>query len=189
MSIADHPRIVVVGTSCCGKTTLCRELAASLGRPHIELDQHYWGPSWTPRPDFVHRVEQAIAAEEWIADGNYGKVRAAIWKRASAVVWLNYRFTLVLWRALWRTCFRISTQQELFGGNTETILQSFFHYDGIPWWVVRTFHRRQRELQLLFQEPGSANLELFELRHPEQAAEMAARISVRPQAAGPTIDG
>jgi len=185
MSVADHSRIVVLGTSCCGKTTLCRELARSMGRPHIELDQLYWGPQWTPRADFEERVELAIAAEQWIADGNYSKVRAAIWTRATALIWLNYSFPIVLWRALRRTCIRIATRQELFAGNRESILQSFFHHDGIPWWVVRTFHRRQRELRQLFKQPEYLHLELFELRRPEEAAAMAAAVSARPQATAP----
>lgn len=38
--------MVVVGTSCCGKTTFARRLAAALEQPHIELDALYWRPVW-----------------------------------------------------------------------------------------------------------------------------------------------
>ena len=37
-------RVMVVGTSCSGKTTLARGLSGALGVPHIELDALYWGP-------------------------------------------------------------------------------------------------------------------------------------------------
>ncbi|MPZ15785.1 MAG: hypothetical protein GEU73_15410 [Chloroflexi bacterium] len=46
-------RVVVVGTSCAGKTTLARRLARILASEHVELDSLYWGPEWTPRPDFI----------------------------------------------------------------------------------------------------------------------------------------
>jgi len=45
-------RVVVVGTSCSGKTTLARRLARILATEHVELDSLYWGPEQTPRPDF-----------------------------------------------------------------------------------------------------------------------------------------
>jgi adenylate kinase family enzyme len=50
--LRDHPRILVVGSSCSGKTTFARALAGILGRPHIELDALHWGPNWCYAPDF-----------------------------------------------------------------------------------------------------------------------------------------
>jgi len=175
-SLADHPRIVVVGTSCCGKTTFCRRLATALVRPHIQLDALHWGPNWTPNPDFVTRVNDAVAAEEWVVDGNYTKVRGATWGRATALVWLNFSFPLVLGRALQRTCSRIASREEICGGNRETVLHSFFHWDGIPWWVVRTFHSRRRELRQLLQQPEFAHLQAFDLRYPSEAAALLAQL-------------
>jgi GTPase SAR1 family protein len=39
-------RIVVVGTSGAGKTTLARRIAAQLQLPHIELDAINWQSEW-----------------------------------------------------------------------------------------------------------------------------------------------
>ena len=45
-------RVVVVGTSVSGKTTLARSLAGKLGVPHVELDSLYWEADWrTASPD------------------------------------------------------------------------------------------------------------------------------------------
>ena len=40
-------RVVVIGTSCAGKTTFARALARILTFPHIELDALHWLPNWT----------------------------------------------------------------------------------------------------------------------------------------------
>jgi hypothetical protein len=44
-------RVVVVGSSCSGKTTFAKRLAATLGHPHIELDALNWLPDWVQRPE------------------------------------------------------------------------------------------------------------------------------------------
>ena len=69
-------RIVVVGTSGAGKTTLARRIAASLELPHIELDAINWQSGWRDLTqhdpeEFVRRVDEAIEAEAWVVDGNY----------------------------------------------------------------------------------------------------------------------
>ena len=49
----DLRRVAVVGTSCAGKTTFAKALAAQLQAPHIELDALHHGPGWVPRPEFL----------------------------------------------------------------------------------------------------------------------------------------
>ena len=43
-SQADLTRVVVVGTTCSGKTTYAGRLARALGAQHVELDALYWLP-------------------------------------------------------------------------------------------------------------------------------------------------
>jgi hypothetical protein len=174
--IDQHPRIVVVGTSCCGKTTFSRRLAERLNRPHIELDALHWGPNWTPNPDFAERVAEATAAEAWIVDGNYTKVRDLTWRRATALVWLNFSFPLVFWRSVSRTCSRIASREAIHNGNRETVIHSFFHPDGIPWWVVRTFHSRRREFRRLLTQTEFGHLDVLEVNTPWQAEELLASV-------------
>lgn len=57
-SIVDSlQRVVIVGTSGSGKTTMARELSVLLGTPHIELDALQWLPGWQSlrraRPSFA----------------------------------------------------------------------------------------------------------------------------------------
>jgi hypothetical protein len=88
-------RIVVVGASGAGKTTLARRIAALLELPQIELDAVNWQSGWRDLTrldpeEFVRRVTEAIAAEAWVVDGNYGPVRDLVWQRATHLVWLDY---------------------------------------------------------------------------------------------------
>ncbi|MBA2264217.1 MAG: hypothetical protein H0W10_06125 [Chloroflexi bacterium] len=95
-------RINVVGTSCSGKTTLARAIAARLELEHIELDALFWGPDWTPVPEPIFRecVDNAVSADEWVIDGGYSPVRDLTWSRVDTVVWLDYPMPLVIGR--WR---------------------------------------------------------------------------------------
>src|SRR5689334_21884081 len=83
-------RIVVVGTSGSGKTTMARRLSRALHIRHIELDALHWEPNSVEAPDdiFRERVLKALQADSWSVDGNYSKVRRLIWERAVTIVWL-----------------------------------------------------------------------------------------------------
>ncbi len=163
-------RIVVVGTSCSGKTTFSRALSQRLDIPHIELDALYWGPNWTARPreEFRATVSQATAATAWVCDGNYSVVRDSVWERANSLIWLNYSFPIVFYRAVARTLTRIITQERLFSENQES-LGLMFDPDWIPWWVLRTFHRRRREYSARLRSPQFHHLEVMEFTSPREA--------------------
>src|SRR3982751_2446361 len=97
-------RVSVVGTSGTGKTTFAAGLAAALGVPHVELDALHWEPGWVEAPDdvFRERVAAATATDGGVVDGSYAMVRDITWARVDAVVWLDYSFGRVLWRAVVR---------------------------------------------------------------------------------------
>ncbi|MBD3367174.1 MAG: adenylate kinase [Candidatus Eisenbacteria bacterium] len=139
-------RVMVVGTSSSGKTTLARRVADSIGAEHIELDALHWGPNWTglPRDVFRDIVRRRAGADRWVIDGNYGAVQDIVMARATDALWLDYPLAVVFCRAVRRTWRRVVTGEELFGGNRETFFAAFFRPDAIPWWVVRTHFRHRR---------------------------------------------
>jgi adenylate kinase family enzyme len=144
-------RVVVVGTSGTGKTTVASRIATTLGAPHVELDSLHWGPGWTEAPydEFRSRTIEATSGESWVADGNYGVVRDILWGRADTVVWLDYPLRVAFWRTLRRTVRRILTREELWNGNREG-LSALVGPDSMPLWVLKTHRRRRREYPELF---------------------------------------
>jgi adenylate kinase family enzyme len=179
------PRIVVVGTSAAGKSTLAAELAMLLGVARVELDALFWGPGWQARPhdEFLRLVDAATRGAAWVADGNYGSVRAHLWPRATTVLWLNYGLPVVLWRGLRRTLLRVFTQQELWHGNRESAARAFFSRDSILWWILGTHGRRKQELAALRAERRFA-VDWIEFRHPREAAAWLCSLRDRMHAQG-----
>ena len=81
-------RILILGRTGSGKTTLARELAAAIGVPHVELDALYFGPDFTTTPLTVlrERTSAAIASDRWVTDGNKSAVRDLVWPHGGLLV-------------------------------------------------------------------------------------------------------
>ncbi len=167
----EFNRVVVIGTSCSGKTTFAKSLSKQLNASHIELDALHWKPNWVPQniDTFRVAVENATNNQKWVADGNYSKVRDIVWSKAEAIIWLNYSFPIVFKRAIFCTVRRVFTREELYSGNKESFARAFFSTDSILLWVIRTHHRRYREYPLLLQNPKFAHLHIFQLFSPKEA--------------------
>jgi adenylate kinase family enzyme len=172
MNLITYHRIVVVGTTSSGKSTLAGQLAEIIGGDYIELDALHWEPNWVEAPDevFRMRVQTAIRSKIWVVAGNYSVVRDVIWPRAEAVIWLDYPFRIVFWRLLKRTIHRAVTREELWNGNRETFWmhlklwseESLFH------WLFKTYWRRKREYPMLFALPDNAHLKIIHFKHPKE---------------------
>ncbi len=115
-------RVVVLGVTGAGKSTLAHELARLLDAPHVELDAFHHGPGWVPRSDeeFAARVAAVRSQPRWVVDGNYvSRVSGVLWRHADLVVWLDLPLRVVLPRIVLRTVRRIRQGTELWSGNRE----------------------------------------------------------------------
>ena len=68
-----YKRVAVIGCPGGGKSTFSRALRDATGLSLYHLDAMYWRPDRTtlPREEFYPLMQEIIAREEWIIDGNY----------------------------------------------------------------------------------------------------------------------
>jgi adenylate kinase family enzyme len=171
-------RVVVVGTSGSGKTTVARQLATLMGGVHIELDALNWGANWrdSTTEELQYKVNQAMTALCWALDGNYSKVRASVWAQADTLVWLDFPLWLNLWRISKRTFLRVVTQESLWAGNRES-LRAAVSKEGMFYWVLKTHARRRREIPQYLQRDENRHLQVVHLRTPHETTAFLQRVA------------
>lgn len=160
------PRVVVVGSTGSGKTTLARQLSRLLDVSHTELDSLNWENDWTSAPTdvFRQRVQDALKGDTWVVDGNYRAVRDLVWPRATVLIWLDYPLRVLIWRLLQRTLKRTLRKEELWNGNSERFITQFLSRDSLFLWLFRTYWSRRRTLPLVLEQTEHSHLEVVILR-------------------------
>lgn len=161
------PRIVVVGVTGSGKTTLAQQLSQLLAVPHIELDALHWGPNWAMEDTEVFRekVGRVLSSESWVTDGNYRKARDIIWARATTLIWLDYSLPVIFWQLFHRTVRRIATREELWNGNRETIREQFFSKESLFLWAFNSYPTFRKSYPDLLAQPQYAHLQVLRFRN------------------------
>ena len=97
-------RIMVLGSSASGKSTLACQLGRITGIDVIHLDRIFWNPGWvgTPDNDMDQKVIGVASRDSWIIDGNYSRTMEFRLERASSVVYIDFNRYICLFRALKR---------------------------------------------------------------------------------------
>jgi adenylate kinase family enzyme len=116
-------KIVVVGSSGCGKSTFAHKLSKKINIQHYEIDAMFWKPDWvkTPNNEFRELMDNVTSRESWIVDGNYRVVQDLTIGRADTVIWLDYSFPRVLYRVSLRTTKRLIKGTMLWHNNRESL--------------------------------------------------------------------
>ena len=169
-TLAACERILILGRTGSGKTTLARELAAALDVPHVELDSLYFGPGFStaPLPLLRERTRVAIAGDRWVTDGNKSAVRDLVWPRADTVIWLDYPFGVSLWRLAKRARRRASAltaEAAETGGESGLPRQVLAAATGVLT-ALRSHAGQRRRYPRMFSEPENQHLAVVRLRSP-----------------------
>lgn len=182
MKSFPYKRIVVIGTTSSGKSTLAKNLSDKLHLDFVELDALHWEPDWKEAEEavFRQRVETAIRSEVWAVAGNYRVVRDLIWPKAEIVIWLDYPLPILLWRLVRRTVQRNLTRELLWGTNRDKFWKHFklWSDDSLIHWLFKTYWRRKRETPLLFSLPEHEHLRILRFKHPRETESWLKRMGL-----------
>jgi len=103
-AMTQPQRVMVIGSSGSGKSTISRKLAKRYQLPLVHLDHHFWQPGWIQpsNEEWDRRVRELIAQERWLHDGNYSSTMSVRLERADLVVFLDMNRSRCVWRVLSR---------------------------------------------------------------------------------------
>lgn len=165
-------RIIVVGTTGVGKSTLAASLSETLNIPHIEMDALFWEENWVQCSDetFAERLQTALeqAGDSWLMDGNYRLSRSIVWPLADTVIWLDYPLSLIYWRLFWRSMKRILSREKLWNKNYESFYSQFLAKDSLFVWAKETYYRRKRNYETIIANNEYPQLQFLRFRSPKE---------------------
>lgn len=152
-------RILVVGATGAGKSTLARAVGERLGVPYHEMDALYFtGPDWTVNEGLTDDILRLTAEPRWIIDSiGSPEVRDLLWEKADTVLWLDYTRRVIMPRVLRRSLRRTVTRESLFGGNRET-WAGWLSREHPAWWAWSQHAGRRREIERRTGDPRFAPL-------------------------------
>ena len=146
-------KIIIIGTSCVGKTTFGANLSSQLKYTHIDLDDFHWLPNWIEKADddFLKDIDKYIVSlDNWVVSGNYfSLVKDNLWKSADTIIWLNYSLPTILYRYIKRTYRRIVLKEPCCNGNYENIKHSFFSSENLFFWILKTHSIRKEKIETM----------------------------------------
>ncbi len=165
-------KIIVVGTSCAGKTSFAKKFSLYSSITHFDLDDLHWLPNWVEREDkyFLQDVSQNILTlQSWLVSGNYlSLTKDSLWKEADTIIWLNYNLPTVLWRYIKRSYKRVILKEPCCNGNYETFRHAFFSSESMLLWILKTYNKRKEMFKIL-QNGTFAHKNWIEFNYPKEA--------------------
>lgn len=124
-------RIVIIGCSAGGKSTIARELSSVLGIEPIHLDKVLWKPGCRlAEPDEEpEAVRELLDRPRWIMDGNYTASLPMRLARADTVVFIDFSRFRCLGRAMKRLFqFKGRTRPDMGANCPEQLNFSFLRW-------------------------------------------------------------
>ena len=123
-------RIVIIGCPGSGKTRLARALGEKLDLTVVHLDRLWWKSGWenVSMEEFDARLENALALDSWIIDGNYNRTMDVRMEKCDTIVYLDYSRWACLWGFVHRVLFDRKNRKDLPEGCPEKLDWEFVQF-------------------------------------------------------------
>ncbi len=167
----NFARVAIIGCPGSGKTTFSNQLQGILGRSVVHLDKLLWNPNWNML-EFSERQAihgKLIAEENWIIDGMWKSHLTERLKRATLVIFLDYKRSLCMRRAILRRIkYNGKQREDIAEGCLEKLDTYFLKY-------IWNFNKNMRPLisQLL---QNNQAVQAVVLKNPKQTKAFLAQL-------------
>ena len=145
-------RVIIIGQPGSGKSTLARALGARTYLPIHHMDHIHWKAGWRERAaaEKVRMVEDIVARDAWILEGNNTATAALRLARCDTVIWLDLPILPRLARVTKRSLRYLGrSRPDLPEGCPEQLDPAFFRY------IWRTRDTGRAKLRAVFEAaPG-----------------------------------
>ncbi len=124
-------RILVMGPCGSGKSTLASAIGKQLGLPVYHMDQISHKPGWVERSktEIAKRIDDIIATDRWVIDGNDGATLPARLIRTDIVLFLDFQIALCVSRIIKRVWqYRGRVRPDMADGCPERFSLAFLLY-------------------------------------------------------------
>ncbi|MFA4931256.1 MAG: AAA family ATPase [Patescibacteria group bacterium] len=118
-----YQKILIIGISCTGKTTLAKELSQQFNLPVYHYDQFGWKNNWqeVDKKTVNQEFTQIAKRKQWVVEGWLEPAASLLLKNADLVLYLDYSGFLAFIGGLKRWWqYRGRTRPELAPGCIET---------------------------------------------------------------------
>ena len=173
-------RILIVGSTNSGKTTLAIKLSNELDLPHVELDSLNWQAEWvslqqTDPEVFRGKIRAATEGERWIISGNYHQFsQEIIWPRVETIIWLDLPRSLLTRRLLLRSWRRWRTRELLWGNNREQFWPqlAIWNDDSLLRWLWTNYEPKRQRILAAQEDPQWSRIQFISLKSPREMARL-----------------
>jgi adenylate kinase family enzyme len=125
-------RVLTIGCSGGGKTTLSLQLCMRLGLPFVSMDREFfWLNGWVNRQKAEERalITAKVAEDQWLMDGTGPSTFDLRLPRADVVIWVRLPRLICIWGVIKRTIRSYGRERlEMAPGCPERLDWEFLRY-------------------------------------------------------------
>ena len=175
--------INIIGTKGSGKSTLARKLAQKRQLHYIELDDLLWLDDWQESSNEALFSKLKTAMEDatagWVLDGLYTRTVPMIMQQVDTVIWLDYPFSINLYRLTKRTLGRVISRKKLWeNSNNRESLKLMLSKESIFVWLIKSYPKNRNKYFDLMQNPAYQHIQFIRLTSPKQTESFLKHVKV-----------